>query len=313
VLTSVKDQGSHCVARDFVRLWGIDEQITFVHAWQQVTENEDYRIPADVDAVLVIKDPADVKTYRAAQRLVEAGFQLASPNLGARELALDYLHPSEIPPAYLSWNPPIPAEPISTYAVATYLVARRGLTPRLMAAAGHLLDADDERFSQRAFEPTLGDAGEALQSADAFLGILVYIGLAFLALLGVEVISYRRRFHELNTLISLISMHQSDKDVLGLTNDARRGENLVYLSTCSDLLGLISVISGYYTQENSSLLYSNLLSIIHQRSSGLKLNIQTKILHAAISLPPAPKPEPAANMQPAEALQPAGEDQIEPE
>ena len=55
-----------------------------------------------------------------------------------------------------------------------------------------------------------------LQGLDSFLSILVYIGLAFLALLGLEAISYRRRFHELNTLISLISMHQSDKDVLGL-------------------------------------------------------------------------------------------------
>ena len=32
-----------------------------------------------------------------------------------------------------------------------------------------------------------------------------------------------------------------------------------YLSICSDLLGLISVISGYYAQENPSLLYGNLL------------------------------------------------------
>ena len=66
----------------------------------------------------------------------------------------------------------------------------------------------------------------------------------------IEVTTYRRRFHELNTLISLISMHQSQKDVLGLTNDDRRRENLLYLGMCSDLLGLISVISGYYTQEN---------------------------------------------------------------
>ena len=83
-------------------------------------------------------------------------------------------------------------------------------------------------------------------------------------------------------MISLISMHQSEKDVLGLTDDDRRSENLLYLRICSDLLGLISVISGYYTQENSSLLYSNLLQIIHHRCNGLKLNIQTKILHAPI-------------------------------
>jgi hypothetical protein len=80
-------------------------------------------------------------------------------------------------------------------------------------------------------------------------------------------------------------MHQSEKDVLGLTDVDKQREHLRYLSICSDLLGLISVTSGYYAQENSSLIYSNLLEIIHHRCSGLKLNIQTKILHAAIRLP----------------------------
>jgi hypothetical protein len=79
-------------------------------------------------------------------------------------------------------------------------------------------------------------------------------------------------------------MHQSDKDVLGLTSESLRRENLVYLALCSDLLGLISVISSYYAQENPALLYSNLLEIIHQRCDGLKLNIQIKILHASVTI-----------------------------
>jgi hypothetical protein len=56
----------------------------------------------------------------------------------------------------------------------------------------------------------------------------------------------------------------------------------MYLSLCSDLLGLVSMIGGYYTQENSSLLFSGLPEIIHQRCDGLKINIQLKILHAMI-------------------------------
>ena len=139
-------------------------------------------------------------------------------------------------------------------------------------------------FADRVFEPTLGEASEMLQGMEAFLSILIYIGLAFLAMLGVEVLTYRRRFNELNTLVSLISMHQSDKDVLGLARDHVRRENLLYLSLCSDLLGLISVISGYYAQENPSILYGNLLQIIHQRCDGLKLNIQIKILHASVNV-----------------------------
>ena len=53
-------------------------------------------------------------------------------------------------------------------------------------------------------------------------------------------------------------MLQSNKDVAGVRDAAMKHENLVYLSLCSDLLGQISMISGYYTQENSSLLFNNL-------------------------------------------------------
>ncbi len=282
VLTSVPGQGSHTVAQDFLRLWGIEGQVEFVHQWDRLTDEADYVVPRNVDAVFVIKDLANEKTWRAAGRLADAGYHLAFPDLGARATNLNYLRPVEIAPSYLGSDPPIPSQRVETYSVATYLVARHGLTPRVMAAAAHLLDVDTGSAWQPGFEPTFSDAGEVIQVVEAFLGILVYVGLAFLALLGIEVISYRKRFHELNTLISLISIHQSDKDVLGLTDDEKRQENLLYLSICSDLLGLISVISGYYTQENSSLLYSNLLEIIHHRTNGLKLNIQTKILHAAI-------------------------------
>jgi len=285
VLTSLENQGSHSVALDFFRLWQIAEQVTFVHDWNGLAGEADYQLADDIDAVFVIKDPANEKTFRAAQRLADAGFHLATPDLGARSTALPYLRPTEISRAYLAWAPPLPAQTVQTYTVATYLVARRGLTPRRMAAAAHLLDPDTTAFLERSYEPTMSDAGEILQGVEAFLGILVYIGLAFLALLGWEITTYRRRFHELNTLISLITVHQSDKDVLGLTDEGQLRENLLYLSICSDLLGLIAVITGYYAQENSSLLYSNLLEIIHHRCNGLKLNIQTKILHASIVLP----------------------------
>jgi len=97
---------------------------------------------------------------------------------------------------------------------------------------------------------------------------------------------YRRQFHELNSLVSLISIHQSSKDVLGVADERIRKDHLLYLSLCSDLLGLVSMIGGYYTQENSSLLFSGLPEIIHQRCDGLKINIQLKILHATIKTGP---------------------------
>jgi hypothetical protein len=80
-------------------------------------------------------------------------------------------------------------------------------------------------------------------------------------------------------------MLQSNKDVLGLDDPQKKAENLLYLGLVSDLLGLISMIASYYTQENSSLLFNNLSEVIHQRCDGLKINIQLKILHAIVQLP----------------------------
>ncbi|MHB8969631.1 MAG: hypothetical protein ACYC3X_05555 [Pirellulaceae bacterium] len=284
ILTSSEGQGSHTVARDFARYWKIDEQVRFLHDWRSFSNDPAYRIPADVDAVLVVKDMAEHDTLYATERLSAANFRLTSPDLGGHATTLDYLQRTEIPRGYLSQDPPLPDQPLATYAVATYLIARHDLTPRLLAASAHLLDRDANNMAGGSFEPTLGEASDVLQGLEAFLSVLIYIGLTFLALLGLEITTYRRRFNELNTLVSLISMHQSDKDVLGLTSESLRRENLVYLSLCSDLLGLISVIGSYYAQVNPALLYSNLLEIIHQRCDGLKLNIQIKILHASVTI-----------------------------
>ena len=167
----------------------------------------------------------------------------------------------------------------------TYLVARRDLTPRLLTQAAHVFDARPPSITDKEFHATATDASEMFQGIEAFMGIIVNIGLAFLALLGLDMLAYRKQFHELNSLVSLLSVLQSNKDVLGLADDARRSENLLYLSLVSDLLGVISMIASYYTQENSSLLFNNLSEVIHQRCDGLKINIQLKILHATVELP----------------------------
>jgi hypothetical protein len=185
----------------------------------------------------------------------------------------------------LQTDPPVPDEPLATYSVTTYIVARRNLTPRLLAQAAHVLDARPVTIAERGFAPTTAEASEIFQGIEAFMGIIVNIGLAFLALLGLDVMTYRKQFHELNSLISLLSMLQSNKDVLGLADGAKKAENLLYLSLVSDLLGVISMIASYYTQENSTLLFNNLSEVIHQRCDGLKINIQLKILHASVELP----------------------------
>ena len=286
ILTSLSGEGSHTVAQAFLKAWKIEGQVEFIHDWKRLCEDESYVVPPTIDAVFVVKDPSDEQTLRASDRLAKAGFRLESPDLGARVLGLDYVRPAVIPAGYLNSIPQFPKEPVPTYTVTTYLVARRNLTPRLLAIASQLIENRPPSINTNSFDATIGEASEIFQGIEAFMGIIINIVLAFLALLGIEMVSYRKRFHELNSLVSLISMHQSSKDVLGVTDPAQRRNNLLYLSLCSDLLGLVSSISGYYTQENSSLLFNSLPEVIHHRCDSLKINIQLKILHAMIDAPP---------------------------
>ena len=121
-------------------IWQIDHQVQFLYDWRSFSRDSDYRISDDVDAVFVVKDMAEHDTLYAVDRLSAAGFRLTSPDLGAHALTLDYLQRTEIVPGYLVQDPPLPDQPLATYTVATYLVAREDLTPRLLAAAAHLLD-----------------------------------------------------------------------------------------------------------------------------------------------------------------------------
>ena len=267
-----------------MKAWNIADQVQYIHDWTRLSDDKEYVVPENVDAVFVVKDPADEKTLRATDRLANAGFHLASPDLGARLAHLDYLHPHLIPTGYLRSSPPFPTEPVSTYEVVTY--SRRSSNGRLRECWHRPVicwtGSSITSMSEGRYEPTLGETSEFVQGVDAALGIVINLVLAFLALMGLEMLAYRKRFHELNSLVSLISIHQSSKDVLGVSDGHIRRDHLLYLSLCSDLLGLVSMIGGYYTQENSSLLFSGMPEIIHQRCDGLKINIQLKILHATI-------------------------------
>jgi hypothetical protein len=282
VLTSVKGEGSHSVAEVFFTGWGLRGQVEYLHGWTDLTHDPAAVVPAEVDAVFVVKDTGDEQTLDGVLRLVKAGFHLVSPRLGARAEGVDYLAPAVIPPGHLNLDPPIPSAPVETYSVATYLVARDGLTPSLLTQAANVVAAHPRTIAEGSFRLSGADFAQLLQGVDAFFSILLNIALAFLGLLGLDMMAYRKQFHELNSLVSLISMLQSSKDVLGVTERATRAENLLYMRLCSDLLGLISAVAGYYTQENSSLLFNNLSEIVHQRCDALKINIQLKLLQAMV-------------------------------
>lgn len=281
VLTSSENQGSHSLAKIFAGTWGIQGQVRYLHDWRTLTDDDEYIIADDVDAVFVVKDPMSLKLRGVSKRLADQGFFLREPDIGAMSLRLEYLTETRLRAGFLDPVAHLPTDDVASYRVATFLVARSGLTHRQLVAAGGLIrDAND--FPDDG-EPGFAQANEVAQGVEALLGIGIYIGLAFLTLLGWDIVAYRKRFNELNTLVSLISIHQSSKDVVGREPEVRQ-EHIAYLGYCSDLLGMIAVITGYYAQENSSLLYNRLVEIINDRCNGLKINIQLKILHSVIPM-----------------------------
>ncbi|MCA9226890.1 MAG: hypothetical protein KDA47_14810, partial [Planctomycetales bacterium] len=145
VLTSSEGQGSHSLAQKFTAAWGIAGQVRYIHDWRVLTEEDDYRVAPEVDAIFVVKDPTNERVTQVAHRLQADGFRLTTPDIGAAGLRMEYLEESVIRPGYLDPLRQIPPAPVPTYVVSTYLVARPGLTPRQMAAASHLRDAGGDR------------------------------------------------------------------------------------------------------------------------------------------------------------------------
>ncbi|MFO0976664.1 MAG: hypothetical protein U0996_09720 [Planctomycetaceae bacterium] len=285
ILTSSEGQGSHTVAKIFVDAWGLTSSVKYYFDWRKFTGTDltkSWSMADDVDAIFVVVDPMSETQDGVALRLKNQGFRLVYPDIGAMSLRLPFLKPANVPHGFLDPVAQLPAEEVRTYSVATYLVGRPDLTPAQLGLADEILEASNRSLTGTS--PTLSTANEVVQGVEATFGIIVYIGLAFLALLGLDVVAYRRHFNELNSLVSLISMHQSSRDVIHGTPE-ERSRNVAYLGVCSDLLGLIAVITGYYAQENSSLLYNRMVEIIQDRCNGLKINIQLKVLQAAINLP----------------------------
>jgi hypothetical protein len=282
IMTSVEGEGSHAVLLDVFRVTNRPVP-RLVHTWSDLTSTDE--MPSaltDVDAVFVVKDPSDEQTRRGVHRLMQRGFRFAPLRLGAMALHLPYLAAAAFEPGWLLDSPSVPEAKMQGWTVDTWLVARDGLTPRLLAEATHLLRPSAPALTDEAVSVTASQASEVLQGVDAFLNILINIGLAFIGLLGLDVVAYRRHFHELNSLVSLLGQLQSNKDVLLVADDALRKENIVYLAVVSDLLGLISSVNSAYTQAHSALVSNSLSEVVHQRCNALKINIQLKLLQSAI-------------------------------
>ncbi len=276
IVTSLEGQGSHAVLNQTASSMRLGAPV-IRFTWGDIAAGA---APADdVDAVFVVKDPSDERTIEAASVLAKAGFELTSPNIGARAMRFDFIEPAVIP---ARWFDGTPAAPVETLAVKTYIVARAALTPRLLGEAAALSDDDNRTFAAAAVLPSTEMTSEALQGVDAFVGILVNIALAFLGLLGLESFRWRRPFHELNALVSRLSLLQSQTDMLDIDDVTLRRHNRLVLGLVSDQLGLISSLASFYTQENAALLLNSISELVHERCNALKINIQLKILQSNV-------------------------------
>lgn len=289
ILTTARGQGSHHVLNDLLRMWGTEDKTTIVFGLDDTLMKSP--VASEIDAVFAVKEPNHPWTKALPVWMRNNGFQFLDLDLGVFATTRDYLEPVVLRPGDLHMLEGLPPKPSHTYWVRTYLAARSNLSPRHLALARTFVDPGSRKLDETGSLRSIGEASELLQGVEAFLGICVYIGVAFLALLGLDILLYRTRFHELNSLISLVSIHQSTKDVIG-RDEATKLHNIDYLRICSDTLNLISAITGYYAQENSSLLYNKLLEIIPQRADALKLNIQLKILQAVVDTPVVPTSAP---------------------
>ncbi|NUM34302.1 MAG: hypothetical protein HUU50_07150 [Candidatus Brocadiae bacterium] len=277
VLTSVEGQGSHLLAAKILEILG-KQNISFIHDWTKLTDDSSFVIPENIDAVLVSKSLLEAKNLKALKRLFEKGFVVQSLDLGIWGDSQSYLQRARVRTGYFLLEPSIPDAPKETYLVNTYLVSHHSFNPIKLRAIANLfypkdiLQSKDEEAAVKDF----------LERADAFSQIFMSAAFFLIALFGIGVLAHRRRFNELNTLISLINIHQSAKDLYDESDPEVCKRYRHYLAYCSDLLGIIDVITGYYAQEDSTLLFNGFCSVIHQRCMNLKVNIQLKIHQSAL-------------------------------
>lgn len=133
-----------------------------------------------------------------------------------------------------------------------------------------------------------------VQFVEAGLGGLVFLGLAVLFLVTLEMRIKRRRalaaIHELRAIAHVVDMHQLAKDPEGLVHRARilteAGDQTTrtlpelsrYLNYCIELLGIISKIAAVYVQEFPDASTVAAVDQIETLTSGLSRKIAQKIL-----------------------------------
>lgn len=136
------------------------------------------------------------------------------------------------------------------------------------------------------------DAGELIQTLEAALNEIVFVGIAIFFLVSVEQRLKRRRalgfLRELRALAHIIDMHQLTKDPERIARSAETGavgaaeyspaDLARYLDYCSDMLSLLSKIAALYIQNFDDPVVLAAVDEVETLTTGLTGKIWQKIM-----------------------------------
>jgi hypothetical protein len=136
---------------------------------------------------------------------------------------------------------------------------------------------------------TFGSIADLLQSLDAAINEVVFIGVAVFFFTTLETRLKRHRvlkaIHVLRSIAHIIDMHQLTKDperITGPAEGAKRPQNpaelIRYLDNCGDLLALISKIAALYVQNFDDPVTLAAVNEIENLTNGLARKIWQKIM-----------------------------------
>lgn len=135
--------------------------------------------------------------------------------------------------------------------------------------------------------------GEFLQTSEAAINEVVFLGIAVFFFLNLETRLKRRRalkaIHELRSMAHIIDMHQLTKDPERITGGAAADTTAVkrpqspaelirYLDYCTDLLALISKIAALYVQNFDDPVTLAAVNEVETLTNGLSRKIWQKII-----------------------------------
>jgi hypothetical protein len=136
------------------------------------------------------------------------------------------------------------------------------------------------------------EAGQAVQTLESFLAILVYAGAAVIYLFSLENRVKRRRaldaIHEIRALAHVVDMHQLTKDpesvvLPGQSTPSSPKRTLTpfqlsrYLDYCSEMLSLMGKVAALYVQDFKDPVALSAVDDVESLTTGLSRKIWQKI------------------------------------